>query len=312
MNYTEVAGKKVSKMSLGTVQLGMNYGIANDGGQPDTAQSFSMLSAALAGGVSSLDTARAYGDAEDVLGAFFKEYEGELPFLTTKVPQFEAESDAAVEKYVVESVEESLAHMGVSKVNCVMLHNQYNLYHHADATAKAMAGLIHRGYTDIVGSSVYTAAEVEEMLKHPEYTATQVPMSAFDQRLIVSGTVEKLRERGYATFVRSVFLQGLFFLDPAKITDPLLLEYAKPKIEAFRTFAEQENMTIAELAIAFMRDVPGITSLVLGADTKEQIAQNLAYFSVPAISESTRAAMAKAFADTNIPEIMKVLSRPKD
>lgn len=52
-------------------------------GQPDLAQSFSMLAAALDGGVSSLDTARAYGDAEDVLGAFFREYTGEKPFLTT-------------------------------------------------------------------------------------------------------------------------------------------------------------------------------------------------------------------------------------
>ena len=91
----------------------------------------------------------------------------------------------------------------------------------------------------------------------------------------------------------------------------LLLEYAKPKILQLREFAEEENMNIAQLAIAYMRDVPGITSLVLGADTKEQVAENLQYFDVPPVREETRHRIEAAFADVNIPEIMKVLSRPK-
>ncbi len=311
MKYTKVAGIPVSSMSLGTVQLGMDYGIANAGGQPDLAQSFSMLAAALDGGVSSLDTARAYGDAEDVLGAFFREYTGEKPFLTTKVPRFDLDGDGEIEKYIVESVETSLEKLGASKVNCVMLHHPTNLYKQGEVTAKCMERLIRRGYTDLVGASVYTGEEVEEMLRYPVYTATQVPMSVFDQRLIVSGAIAKLEKRKVATFVRSVFLQGLFFLDPDKITDPTLLEYAKPKIRQLRTFAEGECMSIAQLAISFMRDVPGITSLVLGADTKEQVAANLTYFDVPPIREKTRHLMEAAFADVNIPEIMRVLSRPK-
>ena len=311
MNYTKIAGIPVSGMSLGTVQLGMDYGIANAGGQPDLAQSFSMLSAALEGGVSSLDTARAYGDAEEVLGAFLRDYTGEMPFLTTKVPQFDLDNDAQIEKYIVESVETSLEKLGVSKVHCVMLHHPTNLYKQGDVTAKCMGDLIRRGYTDLVGASVYSGEEVEEMLRYPVYTATQVPMSVFDQRLIVSGTLAELEKRKIVTFVRSVFLQGLFFLDPDTITDPLLLKYAKPKIQQLRTFAEEESMSIAQLAIAFMRDVPGITSLVLGADTKEQVAANLAYFDVPPIGEKTRHLMEAAFADVNIPEIMRVLSRPR-
>ena len=86
MKYTTIAGKKLSNMSLGTVQLGMNYGIANDAGKPELSKSFDMLSAALESGITSLDTARGYGDAEDVLGQYFKSgrYTGEMPFLTTK------------------------------------------------------------------------------------------------------------------------------------------------------------------------------------------------------------------------------------
>ncbi len=70
-------------------------------------------------------------------------------------------------------------------------------------------------------------------------------------------------------------------------------------------------MSVAQLAIAFMRDIPGITSLVLGADTESQVVSNLQYFDVPPIREKTRRKMEAAFADVNIPKIMEVLSRPK-
>ena len=35
MNYTKVNGLNISKLTLGTVQLGMEYGIANKSGKPD-------------------------------------------------------------------------------------------------------------------------------------------------------------------------------------------------------------------------------------------------------------------------------------
>lgn len=298
-------------MSLGTVQLGMNYGIANDGGQPCEEQSREMLRSALDAGITSLDTARAYGDSEDVLGRFLKDI-SEKPFITTKIPAFEIEDDREIEKYIIETVEESLTRLGVSKVNNLMLHNSQNLYHKAETTAKIMATLPKRGYCDMVGVSVYTQADVEELLKYPQYTATQIPMSIFDQRLINSGTVDALRERDFTVFVRSVFLQGVFFLDPEKITDPILLEYAKPKIIKLREYAEKEGKTIAQTAIAFMRDIPGITSLVLGADTKEQVLKDISHFDAPPLSEETVAGIRRDFADVNIPKIMEVLSRPKN
>lgn len=310
MLYTEIGGKKISKMTLGTVQLGMNYGIANENGQPKEEQSMEMLGAALESGVNSLDTARAYGNSEDVLGHFLAGVENK-PFITTKVPMIEDGTDAEVEKFIVESAEASLQRLGVNKVDNIMLHNAANLRFKPELCAKTMQGLIKRGYTDMVGVSVYTAEDIRLMFNYPEYTATQIPMSIFDQRLINDGTVDELSRRGYTVFVRSVFLQGLFFLDPEKITDPILCEHAKNRIIKLREFAEKEGMSIAEMAISFMRDIPGIASLVLGADTKEQVAANAAYFSAPSVSEDTAAAIRETFRDVNIPEIMKVLSRPK-
>ncbi len=311
MKYTTVAGKMISKMSLGTVQFGLHYGIANDVGKPPEEQSFEMIKAALDGGVTSVDTARAYGDSEDIIGRYFKENPENIPFISTKVPPFPEADVALLEKHIIESVETSLEALGLKKVENIMLHNGVSLFRYGDETAKIMGSLVKRGYCDMVGASVYDAKEIDKMLTYEEYTSTQVPMSIFDQRLINGGYIEKLAERGYTTFVRSVFLQGLFFLDPEKITDEILIRHALPGIKKIREISEKEGMSIVELAIAFLRDYPGVTSLVLGSDNADQVRANIRCFDAHPLSEETVSILKTTFADVNIPEIMKVLSRPK-
>ena len=302
---------KISPMTLGTVQLGMNYGIANDAGKPSEEKSFSILQSALEGGITALDTARAYGDSELVIGRFLKQWKGNMPTIITKIPKLQGDSPKELERFATESVEQSLERLGVNKVSGVMLHGAKDPIIHGKACADAVKALIDHGYTDRVGVSVYVAEDIQGMLPYDVFSLTQVPMSIFDQQLIADGSIERLRQQDYAVFVRSVFLQGLFFLDPEKVDDPILVEHAVPKIRLLQNIAKELGMTVAQLAIAFMRDSAGVTSLVLGADTPEQVKSNIAYFDAPALDESVMVLLRKEFASVNIPEIMKVLSRPK-
>lgn len=302
----------ISSMTLGTVQLGMNYGIANTQGKPDEEKSFAILRTALENGVTCLDTARAYGDSEAVIGRFLRTWEGERPSIVTKIPKLQGSTPDELKRFALESVEQSLERLGVAKVDAVMLHGAQDPAIHGKACADAVKALIDQGYTQRVGVSVYTAGDIEDMLFHDVFSVTQVPASIFDQRLIADGSIAKLKERGYTVFVRSVFLQGLFFLDPETIDDPILLEHAVPKIRILRQIAEANNMTVAQLAIAFMRDTCGVTSLVLGADNAEQVIGNIAYFDTPTLCPEVSARLQKEFANVNISEIMKVLSRPKN
>jgi len=314
MKNIMVNGKPLSQMSLGTVQLGMNYGIANDLGQPDVAQSTAMLSCALKNGITSLDTARAYGTSEDVLGNFFKENPQEkMPFITSKlgVGLPENASDKEVEAAMYASVETSLDKLGVNRLDCLLLHSPDDMTKYGDIVPKTLDRLVKENYTAMGGVSVYLADEVETMLQNDVYQAIQVPMSIFDQKLITGGYIDRLKEKNVIVFVRSVFLQGVFFLDPENMTDPLLIEYAKPHILKLREFCERTGMSVAEFAISFMRDVPGVTSLVLGADTEEQVMQNIGYMNAPALSAEMRKEVTEAFSNVNIPKIMEVLRRPK-
>jgi len=176
---------------------------------------------------------------------------------------------------------------------------------------KTLDKLVKENYAAMGGVSVYLADEVETMLQNDVYQAIQVPMSLFDQQLITGGYIDRLKDKGAVVFVRSVFLQGVFFLDPEKMEDPLLVEYAKPYILKLREFCDRAGMSIAEFAISFMRDVPGVTSLVLGADTEEQVMENIRYMNAPALTEDMRKEVTEAFSGVNIPKIMEVLRRPK-
>ena len=302
---------KFSAMTLGTVQLGMNYGIANQDGKPSEEKSFSILRSALEGGITSLDTARAYGDSEQVIGRFLKTWQGELPAIVTKVRKLEGSTPKELEKFVTESVETSLENLGVSKVDAVMLHGAKDPMIHGKACADAVKALIDHGYTDKVGVSVYTAEDIEGMLPYEIFSVTQVPMSIFDQQLIAGGSIDKLRERDYTVFVRSVFLQGLFFLDPDTMTDPILAAHAAPRIRLLRQIAGELGLTVEQLAVAFIRDCAGVTSLVLGADTPEQVKANIKAFDTPTLSEGVMHTLKQEFAQVDIPAIMQVLSRPK-
>lgn len=300
-----------SPMTLGTVQLGMNYGIANNAGKPSEETSFSILRTALKNGVNTLDTARAYGDSEAVIGRFLKTWDGPLPHIVTKIRKLQGQTEKELTAFAVASVEGSLRDLGVNKVDAIMLHGAQDPVIHGAACANAMKYLLEQGYTDRVGVSVYTGDDIRGMVRHEVFSVTQVPMSIFDQRLIADGSIASLACRGYDVFVRSVFLQGLFFLDPDKMTDPILLEHAAPKIRLLRQLAEKENMTVAQLAIGFMRSLPGVTSLVLGADNAAQVQNNTAYFDSPALSEETMQLLQREFANVDIPAIMQVLSRKK-
>ena len=98
----------ISAMSLGTVQLGMNYGIANNAGKPSEETAFAILRTALEKGVTSLDTARGYGDSEEVIGRFLRTWEGEAPVITTKILDLQGDTPAQLAAFARNSVETSL------------------------------------------------------------------------------------------------------------------------------------------------------------------------------------------------------------
>lgn len=310
-----LGGTPFSQMSLGTVQLGMNYGIANQEGKPDLERSMSVLQAAVDGGVTALDTAAVYGDSEKVIGEFLKRRGGRKGlFITTKflldVP--DDAPDVQVRSEIRRSFERSLENLGVDGVDCLMLHRTEYFAKFGDAVAGVLEELIQEELVGRAGVSIYHPEDLEPAMRYGLVSMVQAPMSLMDHALAESKYMQVLREKDIALIVRSVFLQGLFFLDPDKMTDPDLLEAAAPKLRLIREIAREAKMTAAQLAVAYIRDMPGVTGVVLGAEKPEQVRENLAHFGAdaPSIDAQTRQRIDRE-CSADIARIMTVLSRPK-
>ena len=90
MKTNRVKGLDISVLSLGTVQLGLNYGINNADGKPTQEASNAILDCAMAKGINCLDTAAAYGDSEVVIGNWLKTVDpAKRPFIVTKAARIE-------------------------------------------------------------------------------------------------------------------------------------------------------------------------------------------------------------------------------
>ena len=255
--------KMISKFTLGTVQLGMNYGMANQKGQPSLEEAFEVLDTAWNVGVRSLDTAVAYGDSEKVIGKYLSE-EKKPYFVASK---FSLKSDD-VEAQLKLQVDHTKQHLG--NVDLYMFHSAEQLRTYGEKVEDSLLMLKDAGFTKSLGASIYEQRDIETVLSHEWLTAIQLPMSILDTRIIESGLLEELQKRKIQVLVRSVFFQGLLCMDKA----PEKFEFMESYINELREVAKTEQMTLKELAISFIRDLPAVSSVVLGCESAAQVRDN--------------------------------------
>lgn len=287
----EKKGLKLSGLSLGTVQLGVPYGIANTNGKPDETESARLLRTAVDGGILGFDTAGAYGDSEEVLGRYF-EGKAKPTFISKMALEFGADTKGNdIERQMRSAVEATLSRLRIPSIPVMMLHHADVLLAHGEAVGRSYRQLIGEGLIERAGVSFGNGSEPDfsaywEYVRDDLYEAVQIPFSILDQRLLQNGGIRLLKQAGKIVFARSIFLQGLLFLSPDALPD--YLQEAEKPLRSLHRLAENEGQPLAQLAVSYVRDMEGIDSLVIGAETAEQLQSNLRLMAGPRLSERTR------------------------
>lgn len=142
------------------------------------------------------------------------------------------------------------------------------------------------GLIDVAGVSVDHPDEAASFLEHPVIEAMQVPLNIFDTRIVKNGSLDRMHKEGKIVFVRSIFLQGLFFMNPNSLKGNLA-EAAK-YIEALQNIARSANMSIAQIAFSFINNLQGISSIVFGAVNQDQVKQNIELLETAVISNEIK------------------------
>ncbi len=264
----------ITPISLGTVQLGQSYGVANQDGMPDHGEAMVILDTAWANGVRTFDTARAYGEAEARIGAWIKS-RGHRPFIVTK-------TGSAIRDDMVQS----MSNLGVSFLDGLMMHNAREFS--VPGAADTLGQLVQDGLIGGFGVSAYQVEDVDAALAIPGLSLVQIPFNLFDRRMEISGVLACCMAAGVTVFSRSVFLQGLLFLDPETL--PGHLAEAAGPLRNLRAFADEIGRSLPELAIVAARDTAGISSLVIGAERANQASEVFELATAAPLTDSEREA----------------------
>lgn len=257
-------GFRVSRLTLGTAQLGMAYGIANRRGQPDADGAEAILDRAWACGMTCFDTARAYGDAEPRLGAWLDKTGVEAEIIS-KFPALADDQSAA--EQVRRHFGESCAALGRERIDAYLAHRAADL--DRPGVVDVLQELRDTGRIHAFGASVYTAEQAMSALQVPGLGAIQGPLSIFNWSLVDSGALAACAEAGIAVFARSVFVQGLIFVEPAAL--PNHLAAAGDIIGAYRALAADHGLSPGALALGAVLSRPEVASVVIGAETPDQV-----------------------------------------
>ncbi len=293
MQENKINDLKLSRLMLGTVQFGLNYGIANRAGQPSYETARSIIECAYEGGVNCLDTASLYGESEEVLGRALAELKlaGKMVVATKVCHMAEGLSASDADKVVEESVTQSLKRLKMDTLPICLFHTENNFLSYIESLMK----LKERGLIKYIGSSVNTPIGAKQVIQSDLAEAMQMPSSVLDHRFIRLGICDKAAERGAALFVRSIYLQGLILMPEEDIL-PELAEVI-PVRRNLKALADQAGITMAELAVRYMLGVSGITSLVVGVDSPDQMRENIALFNKGSLDADLQAAIEKAVPD---------------
>jgi aryl-alcohol dehydrogenase-like predicted oxidoreductase len=291
-----------SKLTLGTVQLGMNYGIANKIGKPNSDESYDILVAALKGGINTVDTSIDYGNSEKIIGEFIKsKKENDLNIVTKfNLVNNNSINLKQIRKEIYEQVKSSISTLGIDKIPVYLFHQgkDQHLESFAEPVSLVLSELKKDGLISVGGISLYNPDDVRFILENREFHAVQIPVNIFDQRLIVDGTLAKMKERNKIVFARSVYLQGLFFLNPAGLIGNLIP--ALPYLQKLKILSDEVGMTIHEMCFSFVRDLCGISSMVVGAENVTQVNDNIKLLDAPDLNPEFRSKISNIF--KNVPK----------
>lgn len=265
------------ELCLGTVQFGMDYGIHKKK-KPAFDECVRCLEYAADNGITSFDTASAYGNAEEILGFFLKKHKNDrekfwissklYPCILDKCPPNDYKD------IIRREIKKSLTNLGIEYLDAYYFHTAR--YAFENEMIDALHEISQEGLAKKIGISVYETNEAEACLNSSCVSIMQVPYSVFDHRMKNAFIFKKSQEHNVEVDARSTFLQGLVLTDADSI--PEYLSDAKKLISVFKEISNECGIDRVTLALAYVKEEKEISRLVFGVRSIDQLQQDIIAF----------------------------------
>ncbi len=264
---------RTADLGLGAAQFGLDYGVSNARGRVPEDEVRLILDTAAANQVGFVDTAPAYGDSERVLG---QSWPFPSPFRVVTKTVAIGEGLDRVETRARRSLEK----MGLSRGHALLVHSAEDLLGpDGPALWDRLQGLKDEGLFQKIGVSCYGSDEPVHLARRFRPDLIQLPCSLLDQRPDRDGTLRSLADLGVEIHLRSIFLQGLLFLDRDQL--PPALSDAGPRLSRIRRALAEAGADPLQAALAYAQTRPGAAAVILGVTSAAELRAILAAAATP-------------------------------
>jgi uncharacterized protein len=254
----------INKLILGTVQLGIPYGINNSTGKPNEQEAETILASARDLRITTLDTAKAYGNSMEIIGNFHRK----TNFTFKVVSKFHA-GNVNLEK----DLQTELSLLEIEKFEAYLFHSYSDFEGASDKLTGILADLKRKDFINKIGVSVYSNEQFKKAIESDSIDIIQLPYNLLDNYSQRGHLIELAKNAGKELHVRSVFLQGLFFMKEELI--PKKIQKLKPYIRQIKELAHVHDFTLPELALAYVLQNKMIDKVLIGVESENQLRHNI-------------------------------------
>jgi aryl-alcohol dehydrogenase-like predicted oxidoreductase len=293
------SGMKVSRYVLGTLTFSGTNGFEALG-DVDVARAKRLVDMALDAGVNAIDTANLYskGNAETVLGEAIKgRRDRVLLFSKGRSAMGEGPNDAGASRvHLTRQLEDSLKRLQTDWLDLYWIH-QWDGTTPIEETVETMSGFVKAGKIRYWGISNYSGWSLAKTAMIGERHGNVPPIAQqiyytpeareAEYELLVAG-----QEFGLGSMIWSPLGQGLFGgkakpdgtmpngtrVGSGTWKEPFVSDWDRfgRVLKEVEAIAQETGRSVPQVTLAWLRDRPGVHSIVLGARNDEQLADNLA------------------------------------
>tara|TARA_Y100000768_G_C23990707_1_gene692518 strand:- start:2757 stop:3665 length:909 start_codon:yes stop_codon:yes gene_type:complete len=254
------------KLVLGTAQFGFKYGIKNQI-KPSINVVDRILDLAYENDIRILDSAEDYGSSLDIISNFHKKRKFRYKIIN-KIKRINNNQN------INKLINSRLSQLGIEKFYAVYFHNPLSIFENQSKLDDLM-NLKHNGKIERIGVSAYTNNDALDIVNKFDIDIIQLPFNLLDNNNKRLELFKKLKERKIEIHARSVFLQGLFFIDIKLLSNNL--KKLKPYLVRLNSICSEIKIDKGSLALNYVTGSRYVDYVVIGVDNEEQLFKNINY-----------------------------------
>lgn len=264
-------GLSVSEVSLGTVELGMEYGLKEDGESsvPAEADARNLLNRAIDSGVNFIDTAALYGNSEEIIGRALEGRRSEYALATKCMHRLDEGLDYhESRRSISESIDTSLSRLRTDCIDLLQVHGRDILdvelrMIRDGAVIDEMEKARKAGKIRFTGYSSYSEEAALAAIEDGRWDTLQVACNILDRRQL-KRVVPEARASGIGVIVRSALLKGA--LTHKSKFMPERLKPLADHVDRLVAIQSATPYSLPELALRFVLSIPDVSTIIVGAD----------------------------------------------